>query len=58
MADELYLVLAGYVIGCTIVAWIAQSQGRSPLVWFGIAVLLSPLFGFVGVILSAPRRQS
>lgn len=54
--DELLPVAVVWLIGATIVAWIASSQGRNPLTWFGIAVLLTPLFGFVAVILSSPRR--
>ena len=56
MTDDLLTVVIVWVIGATIVAWIAHSQGRSPLTWFGIAVLLSPLLGFVAVILSAPKK--
>jgi hypothetical protein len=57
VSDDVGLLLLVYVIACTIVAWIAHSQGRSPVAWFAISLLLSPLLGFVGVILSAPRRK-
>jgi hypothetical protein len=56
MNDELLGLAVFWLIGCTIVAWIASSQGRSPVTWFGVAVVLSPIFGFVAVILSAPRK--
>lgn len=56
MTGDLLSILVVYLAGCTIAAWIARSQGRSPLVWFGISALLSPVLGFVAVILSAPPR--
>lgn len=56
MTEEWLPIIVVYLIGATVVAWIASSQGRSPLTWFGIAILLSPLFGFIGVILSAPKQ--
>lgn len=56
MTADLLTVAIVWLVGATIVAWIASSQGRSPMTWFGIAVLLSPVLGFVAVILSAPRR--
>lgn len=48
-SGELLSVLVVWVIGCTIVAWIAQTQGRSPVTWFSVALLLSPVLGFVAV---------
>jgi hypothetical protein len=57
MTDDLLVVGIVWLIGCTIVAWIAHSQGRSPVTWFGVSVLLSPLLGFVAVILSAPKKS-
>jgi len=56
MTSDLLLVIVVWILGATIVAWIASSQGRSPLTWFSVSVALSPLFGFVAVILTAPRR--
>lgn len=54
--DDLLLFGVVWLIGCTIVAWIAHSQGRPPLTWFVIAVLFTPVLGFVTVILSAPKK--
>lgn len=56
MTDDLFAYVAVWLILATVVAWIAHSQGRSPVTWFGIAVVLSPLFGFVAVVLSAPKK--
>lgn len=58
MTDELLFYIVIAVIGSTLVAWIARSQGRSPTTWFGISILLSPLIGFVAVILTAPRKEA
>lgn len=55
--EEQLGAVALWIIGCTIVAWIAHSQGRKPIEWFLVALLLSPLLGFVAVILSAPRQK-
>lgn len=56
MTSDLLLVIVVWVVGATVVAWIAQSQGRSPMTWFGVSVVLSPLLGFVAVVLTAPRK--
>ena len=56
MDDQLLTYLVVWVVLATLVAWIARSQGRSPMTWFGISILLSPLVGFVAVILTAPRK--
>lgn len=57
MTDELLLYGIVWLVGCTIVAWIAHGQGRSPMTWFSVSLLLSPILGFMGVILTAPRKQ-
>lgn len=54
--NDLLLIGVVWLVGATVVAWIASTQGRSPLTWFGIALMLSPLFGFIGVVLSAPKK--
>ena len=54
--DETLVLIVVWVVLATIPAWIASTQGRSPLAWFGVSVLLSPLLGFLGVILTAPRK--
>lgn len=56
--DELLTYVVVWVVLATVVAWIAHGQGRSSLTWFGIAILLSPLLGFVAVVLTAPRKTS
>lgn len=37
-------------------AAIASAQGRSPLTWFTLAVVISPVIAFVAVVLTAPRK--
>lgn len=54
--EELLGVIIVWAVLAAIPAWIANSQGRSPVTWFAIGVLLSPLIAFVAVILTAPRR--
>lgn len=54
--DELLGVIVVWLVLAAIPAWIATTQGRSPWTWFGISVLLSPVVGFLGVILTAPRK--
>lgn len=56
MTDELLTYGIAWLVGCTIVAWIASGQGRSPVTWFSVSLLLSPLLGFLGVVLTAPKR--
>lgn len=56
--DELLTVGVVWLVLATIPAWVAHSQGRSPVAWFGISVLLSPVLAFVAVILTAPRREA
>jgi len=58
MNDELLGLAVIWLIGCTVVAWIASSQGRSPLAWFGISVLLSPLLGFLAVVLTPKPKEA
>lgn len=57
MNEEVLGALIVWLIGCTIVAWIAHAQGRSPSNWFGLSLFLSPLIGFIAVILTAPKRS-
>lgn len=54
--EELLGVIIVWAVLAAIPAWIASSQGRSPVTWFAIGVLVSPLIAFVAVILTAPRR--
>lgn len=54
--DELLPYLIGWLVLAAIPAWIATTQGRSPMTWFGISILLSPVVGFLAVILTAPRK--
>lgn len=54
--DDATTLIVVWLVLAAIPAWIATTQGRSPLAWFGISVLLSPVVGFLGVILTAPRR--
>jgi hypothetical protein len=54
--DDPFTLIVIWVVLATIPAWIASTQGRSPVAWFGISVLLSPLLGFVAVILTAPKK--
>jgi uncharacterized membrane protein YhdT len=54
--DDTLTILVAWVVLATIPAWIASTQGRSPMTWFGISVLLSPVLGFVAVVLTAPRK--
>lgn len=54
--DELGPYVVVWLVLSAIPAWIATTQGRSPWTWFGLSVLLSPVVGFLGVILTAPRK--
>lgn len=48
---SVYLILAG------LVALLARSQGRSPLTWFLLAALLSPLLAFLAAVLTPSPRD-
>lgn len=58
MTDEILIYLVIWIISATVVAWIAHGQGRSPMTWFGISILLSPVLAFVAVILTAPKKRT
>lgn len=55
--EELLTAVVIWLVLATIPAWIASTQGRSPVTWFGLSVVLSPVLAFVAVILTAPRRE-
>lgn len=54
--DDTLTYIVVWLVLAAIPAWIASTQGRSPMTWFGISVLLSPVIGFLAVILTAPRK--
>jgi hypothetical protein len=47
-------ILLVYLAFCAIPAWIASTKQRSPIAWFFISILISPLLAFVIVILIGP----
>jgi len=55
-SDELWTLSAFWALFAGFVAMIARSQGRSPVTWFMLSLVLSPLFGFLAVVLTAPRK--
>jgi uncharacterized membrane protein YhdT len=57
MNDELLTLAIVWLIAATVVAWIARAQGRSPVTWFGISILLTPVLAFVAVILTASPQK-
>jgi hypothetical protein len=50
--------LVAWVVLSAIPAWIASTKGRSPLTWFVVALLISPLLAFIIVIVVGPGSDS
>ena len=50
-AEEIWGAIAVWAVLCAVVALIANARGRSQLNWFLISFLLSPVVGFVAVVL-------
>ncbi len=55
--EQLYGLAAFYLLLCGIVALIAPSRGKSAINGFLISLLLSPLIGFLVVVLLPPENQ-
>ncbi|HEV8698951.1 MAG TPA: SHOCT domain-containing protein [Candidatus Limnocylindrales bacterium] len=51
-------IIAGWLIWSGLVAWIASVRGRSPVGWFFLSVLLSPLIGIIAVLVAPNRRAA
>lgn len=49
-------VIFGWLVMAAIVAMAASSRGRSAIAWFGIAVLISPLFALIAVLVIGPPK--
>ena len=56
MTDDTLLIVVVYVVLALIPAAIAPSRGRTPINWFGLALLLSPLVALIGVILLPSKK--
>ena len=56
MTDETLLVIVVYVVLALIPAAIAPSRGRTPINWFLVAILLSPLLALALVILLPSKK--
>lgn len=50
MRLEIAIAVVVWLAFCGLVAFIAESRGRSPLKWFLASVVLSPLFGLIGAL--------
>lgn len=51
-------ILVVWLVLAALVGWIASSRGRNGFVWFGISLLLSPLLGLIGVLLSGTKTPA
>lgn len=58
MDDQTLTFVVVYIVLALIPAAIAPSRGRTPLNWFLVAILLSPLVALVGVILLPSRKMA
>ena len=50
-SDEILVAVFLWAVFAGFVAMIANARGRSQLQWFAISFLLSPLIGFIAVVL-------
>ena len=57
MTNDQFLIVVVYVFLAGCVALLARSQGRSPVHWFLIALMLSPLLGFLAAVLSPSPKD-
>lgn len=56
MTDETLAFVVVYVLFALVPAAIAPSRGRTPLNWFLVAILLSPLLALALVILLPSKK--
>jgi hypothetical protein len=58
MTDETLGIIVIYIVLALIPAAIAPSRGRTPLNWFLVGILLSPLIALIGVILLPSKKAT
>lgn len=51
------MIFIGWLMLSVIVAMAASSRGRSAIAWFGVAVLISPLFALIAVLVIGPPKK-
>lgn len=56
MTDETLTFIVIYIVLALIPAAIAPSRGRTPINWFLVGILLSPLLALVGVVLLPSKK--
>lgn len=53
----LLFILWVWVILCLLIAGMAKKRGRSPLFWFIVSFLFTPLWGVIGVLIMGQKEQ-